>query len=173
MDPRRQIGEARQLHVATVFHLGVGHLVGPRDGVGDKGGPASGFEALPAQTHRVTEAPHTVGMAESDNPFRWFDSSPELIQMVVMPCVRFPLSRRNVEDLAFERGVDICHETVRKWVNRFGPMFASKIRSKRVAAMRQHTHWKWHLDEIFVRVNGERRDLWRAVDHEGEVLDRL
>lgn len=110
-------------------------------------------------------------MPKSDNPFRWFDSSPEVIQMVVMLYVRFPLSLRNVEDLAFERGVDICHETVRKWVNRFGPMFAAKIRSKRVAAMRQHTHWKWHLDEIYVRVQGEMKYLWRAVDHEGEVLE--
>jgi hypothetical protein len=72
-------------------------------------------------------------MANSDNPFRWFDSSPEVIQMVVMLYVRFPLSLRNVEDLAFERGIDICHETVRKWVSRFGPMFASKIRARRVA----------------------------------------
>ena len=91
-------------------------------------------------------------MANPDNPFRWFDSSPEVIQMVVMLYVRFPLSLRNVEDLAFERGIDICHETVRKWVSRFGPMFASKIRARRVAAMRQHTHWKWHLDEVYVRV---------------------
>src|SRR5947209_19434644 len=64
-----------------------------------------------------------------DNPFRWFDSSPEVIQLVVMLYVRYPLSLRNVEDLAFERGIDICHETVRKWVNRFDPMFAAKIRS--------------------------------------------
>jgi len=108
---------------------------------------------------------------KSDNPFRWFDSSPEVIQLVVMLYVRFPLSLRNVEDLAFERGIDICHETVRLWVNRFGPMFASKIRSRRVQAMRQNTHWRWHFDEVFVRVNGERRYLWRAVDHEGEVLE--
>ena len=67
-------------------------------------------------------------MAKSDNPFRWFESSPEVIQMVVMLYVRFPLSLRKVEDLAFERGVDSCHETVRKWVNRFRPTFASKIR---------------------------------------------
>ena len=106
-----------------------------------------------------------------DNPFRWFDSSPEVIQMVVMLYVRFPLSLRNVEDLAFERGVDICHETVRLWVSRFGPLFAAKIRSRRVQAMRQNTQWRWHLDEVFVRVNGERRYLWRAVDHEGEVLE--
>jgi putative transposase len=69
---------------------------------------------------------------EPSNSFRWFDSWPEVIQMVVMLYVRFPLSLRNVEDLAFERGIDICHETVRLWMNRFGPMFASKIRSQRV-----------------------------------------
>ena len=61
-----------------------------------------------------------------DNPFRWFDSSPEVIQMVVMLYVRFPLSLRNVEDLAFERGIDICHETVRLWWDRFGPMLAGR-----------------------------------------------
>jgi len=109
--------------------------------------------------------------SKAHDPFRWFDSSPEVIQLVVMLYVRFPLSLRNVEDLAFERGIDICHETVRKWVNRFGPMFAARIRSKRVRGMRQHTHWRWHLDEVYVRVQGEMRYLWRAVDHEGEVLE--
>ena len=67
-------------------------------------------------------------MAKSDNPFRWFDSSPEVIRLVVMMYVRYPLSLRNVEDLLFERGIDICHETVRLWWNRFGPMFAAELR---------------------------------------------
>jgi putative transposase len=106
-----------------------------------------------------------------ENRFRWFDSSPEVIQLVVMLYVRYPLSLRNVEDRASERGIDICHETVRTWVNRFGPMFASKIRKRRVEAMRQHTHWQWRLDEVYVRIQGEMRYLWRAVDHEGEVLE--
>jgi hypothetical protein len=75
----------------------------------------------------------------------WFDSSPEVIQLVVMLYVRYPLSLRNVEDLAFERGIDICHETVRLWWNRFGPMFAGEIRRKRVERMRAHTHWRWPL----------------------------
>ena len=110
-------------------------------------------------------------MAKSDNPFRWFDSSPEVIRLVVMMYVRYPLSLRNVEDLLFERGIDICHETVRLWWNRFGPMFAGEIRKRRVQAMRQHTHWRWHLDEVYVRINGEMRYLWRAIDHEGEVLE--
>jgi putative transposase len=105
------------------------------------------------------------------DPFRWFDSSPEVIRLVVMMYVRYPLSLRNVEDLLFERGIDICHETVRLWWNRFGPMFAGEIRKRRVQAMRQHTHWRWHLDEVYVKINGEMRYLWRAIDHEGEVLE--
>jgi len=110
-------------------------------------------------------------MAKSTNPFRYFDSSPEVIRLVVMIYVRYPLSLRNVEDLLFERGIDICHETVRLWWNRFGPMFAAEIRRKRVHRMRQFTHWRWHLDEMFVKINGEMKYLWRAVDHEGEVLE--
>ena len=85
--------------------------------------------------------------------------------------VRFPLSLRNVEDLLFERGINMCHETVRLWWNRFGPLFATDIRRQRVSQMRGFRHWKWHLDEMYVRVNGEMVDLWRAVDHEGEVLE--
>jgi len=85
--------------------------------------------------------------------------------------VRFPLSLRNVEDLLFERGIDICHETVRLWWNRFGPLFAAGIRRQRVSRMRGFRHWRWHFDEVFVKINGERHYLWRAVDHEGEVLE--
>ncbi|MEO1324755.1 MAG: IS6 family transposase, partial [Pseudomonadota bacterium] len=105
------------------------------------------------------------------NPFRYFKTSPEIIQLAVMMYVRFPLSLRNVEDLLHERGVDICHESVRKWVDRFGPIFAGKIRTKRASYMRQHTQWQWHLDEVFVKINGVQHYLWRAVDHEGEVLE--
>ena len=83
------------------------------------------------------------------DPFRWFDSSPEVIRLVVLMYVRFPLSLRNVEDLLFERGIDICHETVRLWWTRFGPMFAGAIRRKRVHHMRQFTRWRWHLDEVY------------------------
>ena len=70
-------------------------------------------------------------MARKKKPhdlFRWFDSSPDVIQLVVLMYVRCPLSLRNVEDLLFARGIDICRETVRLWWNRFGPMFASEIR---------------------------------------------
>ena len=71
----------------------------------------------------------------------------------------------------FERGIDLCHETVRHWWKRFGPMFAADIRRQRVNRMRAFTHWRWHLDEVFVKINGERLYLWRAVDHEGEILE--
>ena len=105
------------------------------------------------------------------SPFRYFNSSPEVIRLVVMMYVRFPLSLRNVEDLLAERGVDICHETVRFWWNRFGPLFAADIKRQRISRMRGYPQWRWHFDEVFVKINGERHYLWRAVDHEGEVLE--
>ena len=112
-----------------------------------------------------------AAMAGSTNPFRYFDRSPEVIRLVLMMYVKYPLSLRNVEDLLAERGTDICHETVRPWWNRFGPMFAAEIRRKRVQKMRAFTHWRWHLEEIYVKINGEMHYLWRVVDHEGEVLE--
>jgi putative transposase len=105
------------------------------------------------------------------SPFRYFNSSPEVIRLVVMMYVRFPLSLRNVEDLLFERGIDISHETVRYWWNRFGPMFAADIRRQRVSRMKGFRHWKWHLDEMYVKIGGEMHYLWRAVDQEGEILE--
>jgi putative transposase len=105
------------------------------------------------------------------NPFRYFNSSPEVIRLTVMLYIRYPLSLRQVEDLLFERGIDICHETVRLWWNRFGPMFAAEIRRRRARNLRAVPQWRWHLDEVFVKINGEMHYLWRAVDHEGEVLE--
>ncbi|MEO7278217.1 MAG: IS6 family transposase [Sphingomicrobium sp.] len=109
--------------------------------------------------------------AKPASPFKRFNSSPEVIRLVVMMYVKYPLSLRNVEDLLFERGIDICHETVRFWWNRFGPLFASDIRRQRVSHMRGFRHWRWHLDEMYVKLNGEMVYLWRAVDHEGEILE--
>ena len=93
--------------------------------------------------------------------------------MVVMMYVRYPLSLRNIEDLLAERGIDISHETVRFWWNRFGPMFAAEIRKRRVAHMRCYPPWRGRLDEVFMKVNGKLCYLWRAVDHEGEVLEAV
>ena len=76
------------------------------------------------------------------NPFRYFNSSPEVIRLAVMMYIRYPLSLRQVEDLLFERGIDICHETVRFWWNRFGPMFAAEVRKRRIHH-RSYSQWRW------------------------------
>jgi hypothetical protein len=88
-------------------------------------------------------------------------------------CAVPAVAARNVEDLLAGRGIDISHETVRFWWNRFGPMFAAEIRKKRVAHLRSFPQWRWHLDEVFVKINGKFCYLWRAVDHEGEVLETV
>ena len=85
--------------------------------------------------------------------------------------VRFPLLLRNVEDLLHERGIDISHERVKFWWNRFCAMFASKIRRNRADRLRACSGWRWHLNEVFVKIKGETHYLWRAVYPEGEVLE--
>ena len=97
--------------------------------------------------------------------FKYFKTSPEIIRLAVILYIRLPLSLRNVEDLLHERGIDVSHETVRYWWNRFGPMFAAEIRRKRVQQLRAFSKWKWHVDEVFVKVKRKRHYLWWAVDH--------
>ena len=92
--------------------------------------------------------------------FRYFKTTPEIIQLAVMLDVRFALSLRNVEDLLHEPGVDVSYESVRYWQYRFGSKFARQ--KKRRAGGMQFSNWKWHLDEVFVKINGERHYLWRA-----------
>jgi putative transposase len=107
------------------------------------------------------------------SPFRYFKTSQEIIRFAAMLYIRFPLSLRNMEDLLHERGIEISHETVRYWWNRFGPIFAAELRRERVNRMRGCKHWRWHLDEVFLKINGVTHYLWRAVDHEGEVLESV
>ena len=102
------------------------------------------------------------------NLFKYFKTSHEIIRLAVMYYVRYPLSFRQVEDILHERGVDVSHETVRFWVERFGLEFAGEIRRKRRGLQ---SNWRWHMDEVFVKINGELHYLWRAIDHEGEVLE--
>ena len=101
-------------------------------------------------------------------PFKYYKSSPEIIKLAIMYYVRYPLSLRNVEDILHERGIDICHETVRYWWNKLGPIVAKELKKKRTHAP---SKWRWHIDEVFVKINGENHYLWRAVDHEGVVID--
>src|SRR5215831_3498035 len=93
---------------------------------------------------------------------------PELIQHAIWLYLRFSLSYRDVEELLAERGLDISYETVRCWVLKFGPVIARRLRRRRPCPSN-----RWHLDEMVVRIAGRRMFLWRAVDHEGEVLDML
>src|SRR5438552_11248465 len=93
---------------------------------------------------------------------------PVVIQHAVWLYLRFTLSYRDVEDLLAERGVDVSYETVRSWVLKFGPAIARRLRRRR-----PRPSDRWHLDETVVRIAGKRMYLWRAVDHEGEVLDML
>jgi putative transposase len=93
---------------------------------------------------------------------------PLIIQHAVWLYLRLTLSYRDVEDLLAERGFDVSYETVRCWVLKFGPVIARRLRRRRPQPTK-----RWHLDEMVIRIAGKRMYLWRAVDHEGEVLDML
>ena len=93
---------------------------------------------------------------------------PTIIRHSVWLYLRFALSYRDVEDLLAERGLDVSYETVRRWVLKFGPLFARELRHRRPRPTA-----RWHLDEMAVAIAGRRFWLWRAVDDEGEVLDLL
>ena len=92
----------------------------------------------------------------------------EIIQHAVWLYLRFTLSFRDVEDLLAERGIQVSYESVRRWVAKFGPLFARQLRHRR-----PRPSSRWHLDEMAVQIGGNRFWLWRAVDSEGEVLEVL
>src|SRR5437868_5936201 len=100
--------------------------------------------------------------------YRWHRFPPVVIQHAVWLYLRFSLSYRDVEELLAERGLDISYESVRSWVLKFGPAIARALRR-----CRPRPSDRWHLDEMVVRIAGRHMYLWRAVDHEGEVLDML
>jgi putative transposase len=93
---------------------------------------------------------------------------PTVIRHAVWLYHRFTLSYRDVEELLAERGVDVSYESVRRWVLKFGPQFATGL-----ARRRPRPHDRWNFDEMVVRIGGQHMYLWRAVDSEGEVLDML
>ena len=93
---------------------------------------------------------------------------PEIIQQAIWLYLRFALSFRDVEDLLAERGIAVSYETVRRWVNHFGPTIAALLRKRRPKPCTT-----WHLDEVYLKIDGRMVHLWRAVDAEGEVLDVL
>jgi transposase-like protein len=93
---------------------------------------------------------------------------PDVIQRAIWLYLRFTLSYRDVEELLAERGIEASYETIRRWVLKFGPAIARNLRQ-----LRPKPSPRWHLDEMAVRIGGERMYLWRAVDDEGEVLEVL
>src|SRR6266404_7714345 len=96
---------------------------------------------------------------------RGYRFPPEIIQRAIWLYCRFTLSLRDVEELLAERGIEVTYETIRQWGIQFGPAIARDLRSRR-----PRPHSRWHMDEMFVSIGGKRMYLWRAVDHEGEVL---
>ena len=100
--------------------------------------------------------------------YRGYRFPPEIIHQAIWLYLRFTLSLRDVEDLSAERGIIVSYETVRRWVNHFGPMIAADLRKRR-----PKPHTTWHLDEVYLKIAGRMVYLWRAVDAEGEVLDVL
>jgi putative transposase len=92
----------------------------------------------------------------------------EIINHCVWLYFRFPLSFREVEELMLERGVVVSYETIRRWCDKFGQAYANDLRRRR-----PQPGDKWHLDEVFIRINGRQHYLWRAVDQHGNVLDVL
>jgi putative transposase len=93
---------------------------------------------------------------------------PDVIRHAVWLYLRFTLSYRDVEDLLAERGLMISNESIRRWVLKFGPIFAKHLR-----AIRPKAYTQWHLDEMVVSIAGRQMYMWRAVDSEGEVLEIL
>ena len=92
----------------------------------------------------------------------------EIINHCVWLYFRFPLSFREVEELMLQRGVVVSYETIRQWCARSGQVYANRLCRRRA-----RPGDKWHLDEVFIRINGTIHDLWRAVDQHGTVLDIL
>jgi putative transposase len=93
---------------------------------------------------------------------------PEIISYAIWLYHRFTLSLRDVEDILAERGITVSHESIRFWCLKFGPQYARSIRRKQ-----GRLGDTWYVDEVFVKIQGEQRYLWRAVDQDGDVLDIL
>jgi transposase-like protein len=100
--------------------------------------------------------------------YRYCHFPPVIIQHTVWLYARFTLSFRDVEELLAERGIQVSYESIRRWVARFGTQIARRLRHHR-----PRPHSQWHLDEMFVSMDGKHMYLWRAIDQNGEILDVL
>jgi putative transposase len=109
-----------------------------------------------------------VNVVVSSSPYRGHRYPVEIISHCVWLYYRFPLSLRDVQEMMFERGVSLSHEAIRAWSQKFGQTYANGLRRRRA-----RPGDKWHLDEVFIKINGKTHYLWRAVDQHGTVLDIL
>ena len=100
--------------------------------------------------------------------YKGFRFPPEIISHVVWLYFRLALSFRDVKELLAQRGIVVTYETVWQWCLKFGQTYANELRRRR-----PHCGDTWHLDEVFLKINGETHYLWRAVDQDGNVLDIL
>ena len=107
-------------------------------------------------------------MTASDLSYAGYRFPPEIIGHAVWLSHRFCLSFRDAEDLLAQRGITVSYETIRQWCHTFGPAYAKTLRRRR-----GRLGDTWYLDELFVRIQGRRRYLWRAVDQDGDVIDIL
>ena len=107
-------------------------------------------------------------MTSAEVSYKGFRYPAEIISHCIWQYFRFPLSFREVEELMLQRGVVVSHETVRQWCHKFGQTYADRLRHRR-----PRPGDKWHLDEVYIRINGQQHYLWRAVDQQGTVLDIL
>jgi len=105
-------------------------------------------------------------MATAASPYLRHRFPPEIIAHCVLLSIRFLLSLRAVEEMMLLRGVQVRYETIRRWCRKFGQQFANELRRRR-----PRPGDTWHLDEVFLKINGATYYLWRAVDQEGNVLD--
>ena len=128
----------------------------------------SGIEGTVTASRACGVSAGAVAMRMAKISYSGYRFPPEIIQQAIWLYLRFTLSFRDVEDLLAERGVTVSYETIRRWVNHFGPMIAADLRKRR-----PKPHATWHLDEVYLKIDGRLVYLWRAVDAEGEVLDVL
>jgi putative transposase len=130
--------------------------------------PSKGLDGIVTQHRACGPTGRPIAKRMQKISYAGYRFPPEIIQQAIWLYLRFTLSLRDVEDLLAERGVGVSYETVRRWVNHFGPKIAADLRKRRLKP-----HTTWHLDEVYLKIGGRMVYLWRAVDAEGEVLDVL
>jgi putative transposase len=107
-------------------------------------------------------------MKRDQSRYSGYRFPPQIMSSAVWAYHRFCLSFRDVEDLLAERAIIVFYETIRQWCQKFGPDYARRLK-RRQGRLSDH----WHLDEVFIRINGQQQYLWRAVDQDGDVIDIL